>query len=158
MREGVDRVLDGRAAFSQAVIQLIDLARHELQMVAPDFSDWPLAGSEGAAALRAALQRGVRLRVLVADPHWLATRADRFLALHRRHADRSAVRQHPERLRLQEATLLVDRQHAVRKPHPDSRRARLIIAMPSVVEAHADRLATAWDESVDCLPATTLGL
>ena len=117
MREGVDRVLDGRAAFSQAVIQLIDLARHELQMVAPDFSDWPQAGSEGAAALRAALQRGVRLRVLVADS-----------------------------------------QHAVRKPHPDSRRARLIIAMPSVVEAHADRLATAWDESVDCLPATTLGL
>lgn len=158
MREAVDRVLEGREAFSQAVLELVGLARHDLQMVAPDFSDWPLASSAGAAALRAALQRGVRLRMLVADPHWLATRADRFLALHRRYADRSAVRQYPERLRLEEVMLVADRQHTVRKPHPDSRTARLVIAIPSRVEAHADRLAAAWDESVDCLPATTLGL
>jgi phosphatidylserine/phosphatidylglycerophosphate/cardiolipin synthase-like enzyme len=158
VREAVDRGVEGREAFSQAVLELIGLARHELRMVAPDFSDWPLASNAGAAALRAALQRGVRLRMLVADPQWLATRADRFLTLHRRYAAQSAVRQYPERLRLEEATLVADRQHAVRKPHPDSRTARLIIAMPSSVEAHADRLAAAWDESVDCLPATTLGL
>ena len=158
MREPVDRRLEGREAFTQALIEAIGLARHDLQLLAPDFSDWPLATSTGAVALRAALQRGVRLRLLVADPRWLATRADRFLALHRRYAARSAVRQYPERLRLEEATLVADRQHAVLRAHPDSRMARLVIAMPSAVEPHADRLAAAWDESVDCVPATTLGL
>ena len=158
MREPVDELLEGRDAFLRAIIRVIELARHELQLVDPDFSGWPLAGSEGAAALRAALQRGVRLRMLVGDPGWLATHADRFLALHRRHAALSAIRQLPAGLHLEESTLVADRQHLVRRAHPASRRTRLVIAIPSAAEGHAERLAAAWDESAECLPATTLGL
>lgn len=136
----------------------LELARHEVLALDPDFSAWPLSRSDGASALKAALARGARVRLLVRDPGWLATRADRFLALHRAAAGRCAVRQLPDHLRLEESTLVVDRQHLVRKPHPDTLAGRLRIAMPSAAEPHADRLAAAWDESTDCLPASTLGL
>lgn len=158
MKEPQDQPFTGREAFAEAVVAVLDLARHEVLMLDPDFSDWPLARTNGARALAAALTRGVRVRLLVTDPGWLATRADRFLTLHRAAAGRCALRQLPAHLRLEESTLVVDRQHLVRKPHPDALTGRLRIAMPSAAEPHADRLAAAWDESTDCLPATTLGL
>lgn len=158
MKEPQDQPLEGRQAFADAIVATLALARHDVIMLDPDFSAWPIGRSDGAQALRAALTRGARVRLLVADPAWLATRADRFLAVHRAASGRCAIRQLPARLLLRESTLIVDRQHLVRKPHPDAAHGRQSIAMPSAAEPHAERLAAAWDESTDCLPATTLGL
>lgn len=158
MKEPQDQPLEGRQAFADAVVATLALAQHDVLMLDPDFSAWPIARPEGARALRAALSRGARVRMLVADPGWLATRADRFLTVHRAAGGRCAIRRLPDRLLLPESTLIVDRQHLVRKPHADAAAGRLRIAMPSAAEPHAERLAAAWDESTDCLPATTLGL
>jgi hypothetical protein len=158
VREPQDEPVSGRQAFGDAIVGALALARHDVLMLDPDFSGWPLGRADGAQALRAMLSRGVRVRMLLIDPTWLATRADRFLALHRAAAGRCAIRRLPERLLLEESTLVVDRQHLVRRPHPASMNGRMCIAMPSAAEPHAERLAAAWDESSDCLPATTLGL
>jgi hypothetical protein len=158
VKEPQDQPFTGREAFAGAVVAALELARHDVLMLDPDFSAWPLGRTDGARALKAALARNVRVRLLVAAPLWLATRADRFLALHRAAAGRCAIRQLPAHLRLEESTLIVDRQHLVRKPHAHGLSGRLWMAMPSAAEPHSERLSAAWDESTDCLPATTLGL
>ena len=74
---------DDRAAFRTAVLQLLRAARESLLLVDRDFSDWPIESADGESGLREALRAGVRLRLLVLDPEWLARHGARFARLRR---------------------------------------------------------------------------
>ncbi|HPU50275.1 MAG TPA: hypothetical protein PK359_01855 [Burkholderiaceae bacterium] len=158
MKEPVDRSFEGRQAFHQATIEALDCTRHTLVLLDHDFQEWPLNTAEGERALRGALARGARARVMVARPDWLARHGDRFMRVRREYSARIEVREIPETLRIEESILLGDHQHLVRRIHHETLRGRLILASPAQLESNLPRYDALWDESTDCLPATTIGL
>lgn len=158
MREPVDRGFEGRQAFHHATIEALDCTRHDLVLLDHDFREWPLGTAEGERALRGVLARGARVRVMVVKPDWLSRHGDRFMRVRREYSARIMVREIPETLRVEESILLGDHQHLVRRAHPDSLRGRLILASPAQLESQCPRYDAIWEESTDCLPATTIGL
>lgn len=158
MIETAERAFEGRDGFHSAVLEVLGHARREVLMADPDFQAWPLATAAGEQALKQALLRGARLRLLIAKPGWLERHGDRFHRVRRVFADRIALRTVPESLRFNESLLLADRLHLVRRVHPEHLAGRLILANAVQVESRASRLDALWEESADCLPATTLGL
>lgn len=158
MKEPVDRRFEGRHEFHRATIEALDCTRHELLLLDHDFREWPLGTAEGEHALRAVLARGARVRVMVVKPDWLARHGDRFMRVRREFSARIEIREIPETLRLEESILLGDHQHLVRRIHSESLRGRLVLASPSQLESQLPRYDAIWEESTDCLPATTIGL
>jgi hypothetical protein len=149
---------EDRAGFDNAVLALIRRARGSLLLVDRDFSSWPIESSEGEAALREALRSGVRLRLLVRQPEWLARHGARFARLQRTWSDRIACRALPETLRVLDSLAVADRRHAVIRRPPDSVRGLVLTDTPGDAAAAAERSESVWEESEPCLPATTLGL
>lgn len=149
---------DDRAAFRAAVLQVLRAARESLLLVDRDFSDWPIESADGEAALREALRAGVRLRLLVLDPEWLARHGARFARLRRVYGDRIECRTVPGSLRMSDSLVVSDRRHAVRRVPPDAMRGWVLAEMPAEAAAAAERPEAVWEESEPCLPATTLGL
>ena len=158
MKEALERSFEGRQEFHRATIEAMDSTRHDLVLLDHDFREWPLGTAEGERALRAVLARGARVRVMVVKPDWLARHGDRFMRVRRDHSARIDVREIPETLRVEESILLGDHQHLVRRLHHESLRGRLILASPSQLESQLPRYDAIWEESTDCLPATTIGL
>ena len=149
---------EDRAGFEAAVLTLIRRAHSSLLLIDRDFSDWPLESPSGEAALREALRSGVRLRLLVRQPDWLARHGARFARLQRTWSDRIACRALPESLRVLDSLAVADRRHAVIRRPPDSVRGIVLLEMPGEATAAAERGEAVWEESEPCLPASTLGL
>lgn len=149
---------DDRAGFHAAILRLMREARSSLLMVDRDFADWPLESIEGEAVLREALRGGVRLRMLVRDPDWLARHGARFARLRRAWSDRIECRRLPETLRIFESLAVADRRHAVLRRPPERLRGLAMFDAPAQALAAAERPEAAWEESEPCLPPTTLGL
>ncbi len=141
-----------------AVLDALAQCRHRVDLLDARFDDWPLESAQGEAALRALLARGARVRLLLCNTDWLERRAPRLRAVQGGHAAQFAFRQLPDGLRLSDCLLLVDGQHMVRRPHRDAMRGVYVQASPSRCEPYCARFDAAWQESSDCLPATTLGL
>jgi len=158
MKEAEHFTFDDRAGFSAAVLRVLPLCRHAIALVDPDLSDWPFEQRDTADALRAALLRGARLRLLLADPDWLERRGTRFMRLRREHAARIECRAMPTTLHVTESALVADGQHLVRRVFHEGFRGAASIASPSAAEPVRERFDAAWDESEPCLPATVLGL
>ncbi|MCL4746829.1 MAG: hypothetical protein KJZ83_15665 [Burkholderiaceae bacterium] len=158
MREAITTPFRHRSEMRDAVIDALAQCRHRADLLDARFDDWPLESAQGEAALRALLARGARVRLLLTNAEWLERRAARLRGLRREHAAQVAIRQLPEGLRLFDCLLLVDGQHMVRRPHRDAMRGVYVQASPSRCEPYCARFEAAWQESCDCLPATTLGL
>ena len=158
MKEPEDFSFEDRAGFHAAVLHALAACRHEVMLVDPDLRAWPFESAPGERALQDALRRGVRFRVLLGDTGWVERQSTRFMRTRRNHDAAIACRRLPPGLRLDDSVLLGDRQHLLRRAHPDGYRGRCIIASPSQVEAMRQRLDAAWDESETALPSTVLGL
>jgi len=149
-----------RGEFVEAVLTAIASTRKSLVLVDRDFSDWPIATSEGIEVLRTFLlgSPDAGIRVIVGNPDWLEREAPRFMHLRRQFASAIDCRRMPERLQVDDGGVIGDRRHAARRAHHDFFRGRLTLNDPGVVEPLAARLDDLWDESAPCLPVTTLGL
>lgn len=158
MRAAETIPFDGRTQFHDAVLRALQTCRHAVLILDPSLADWPFESAEGATALRSAVARGARLRILLRESDWIERHGDRLRRLSREFPSRVEIRKLPENLHLVECLLVGDRQHTVRRAHADSMRGTAVLASPGEAEAPADRFETAWQESVPCLPATTLGL
>lgn len=149
---------EGAQGFREAVLRVIQAARVSLLLVDRDFSEWPLESAAGESALREALHRGVRLRLLLRDPQWLDRRGARFARLRRRFSHAIECRALPETMELSDSFAAADRTHIVRRVPPDAMRGAALRDMPAEVSSATDRAEAAWDESELVLPPTTLGL
>lgn len=158
MREPVDRLFEGRIAFHGAVIEALNASRRELVLVDHDFQSWPLGTAAGEQALRGALKRGAQVKVMPVKSAWLERHGDRFMRLRRDFAAQVSVREIPETLRVDESVLLGDGQHLVRRVHHEALAGRLVLGVPSELELLMPHYQQVWDESIECLPATTLGI
>lgn len=158
MRASSQTGFEDRAGFHAAVLQALDCCRRSIMVADRDLSGWPFESAAGEAALRAALHRGARMRVLLHDCGWLERHGSRFMRVRRAAADRIECRLLPDTLRIDDCALLGDRQHLVHRAHPDTLAGRCAIAMPALLENLQARLEAAWEESAPCLPSTILGL
>jgi hypothetical protein len=149
---------DGRDEFRAAALRMIGETRHALLLLDHSLEDWPIESEAGEQAVRAALARGARIRILLGRTEWAERHAHRLLRVRRDHSARVEIRLLPPGLRLLESLLVVDRQHVLRRAHPDTLRGSAVFATPSQAEAPGERFEAAWQESTPCLPATTLGL
>jgi hypothetical protein len=149
---------DGRGEFHAAALRLFGETRHTLVLLDRKLEDWPIESAAGEQALRSALVRGARLRILLGQTEWVERHAHRLLRLRRDFSERLDIRMLPPGLRLEESLLVVDRQHVLRRAHSETLRGSAVLATPSQAEAPGERFESAWQESIPCLPATTLGL
>lgn len=158
MRATETIAFDGRAQFHAALIRTIAECRHSMLVLDRSLQDWPLETAHGARALEAALARGVRMRILLADTDWVERNGERMRRLRRTFSARVDIRRVPAGLPVTESLLVGDRQHTLRRAHHDTTCGSCVLASPSEAEAPAGRFESLWDESEPCLPATTLGL
>ena len=152
--------IDGRSAFHEGVLQVLAAAQRTLLLIDPDFECWPLASRAAEDALRAALLRGVSLKLLVRQPDWLEREAMRFMRLRRTFAHQIECRQIPATHRDEDSAIIADHRHLVARAAPLSPSCVGHGAFDAPAQAReiTDRYQHAWDEAEPCLPATTLGL
>ncbi|GAA4410408.1 hypothetical protein [Quisquiliibacterium transsilvanicum] len=158
MRQAEHILLEGREAFGDALLKVLACCRREIMLVDRDLQAWPFETPENDRALVAALRRGARLRVLVADAAWLERHGTRFMRTRRVFDGRIECRRLSPALRVDESALLGDRQHLLRRLPGERLRGRCAIASPTEAEPLAARLDAAWEECDPCLPSTVLGL
>lgn len=147
-----------RAGFAAAVLRVLRPAHRSIAIVDRDLQGWPFETLEGDAVLRAALRRGARLRLLVAQPAWLESNGTRFMRARRDFAEWIECRTYPATLRIEESALVVDGRHLARRPNQENSNGSCVLDAPSAAGPVCERFDAAWDESVPCLQATTLGL
>ncbi len=158
MRATETIAFDGRTQFHAVVLRALETCRHSVLIVDRSLEDWPLESAEGARVLRAALGRGASLRILLRETDWVERHASRLQRLRREFSARVEIRRLPDNLHVVECLLIGDRQHTVRRAHWDAMHGSCVLASPNEADAPTDRFESAWQESVPCLPATTLGL
>jgi hypothetical protein len=157
-----------RREFESSLTKVVLLARHQIIMYDQNFKDWPIERKEFFEMLSQALirikdapQQGAPaspLTMLVRETEWLEKRAPRWGKIRRTYPSLVTVKQVPAEFTSSECVIIVDRQHAVIRPHKDSFRAKTIIAQPSEVENRLAKLHQLAELSSVCLPTTTLGL
>ena len=103
--------------------------------------------------------RNARLRILLHDAAPVPVNCPRLCTLMRRFSDAMAIWQTTEAARSADDPLLVvDRQHALRRPHHASSRSVLITDDPIAVRPLHERLAQIHEASVPAVASTVLGL
>ena len=158
MREPRHFLFEGREAFGNALLEVLACCRREILLVDRDLQAWPFETPDADRALVAALRRGARLRLLVADAGWLERHGTRFMRTRRVFDGRIECRRLSPSLRMDDSALVGDGQHVLRRLPGERLRGRCTIATPAEAEPLAARLDAAWDECSPCLPSTVLGL
>lgn len=103
--------------------------------------------------------RNARLRILLHDAGTVPANCPRLCTLMRRFSDAMAIWQTTEAARsAADPLLVVDGQHALRRPHHASSRSVLIMDDPIAVQPLHERLAQIHDASVPAVASTVLGL
>ena len=103
--------------------------------------------------------RNARLRILLHDAGTVPVNCPRLCALMRRFSDAMSIWQTTQPARsAADPLLVVDAQHALRRPHHASSRSVLIMDDPIAVRPLHDRLAQIHDASIPAVASTVLGL
>jgi hypothetical protein len=147
-----------RAEFSDLVLHALQRSRHTILLIDPTLADWPLDTRVQAQALREAISRGARLRVLLRKTDWLERNAPRLARLRRDFSARVEFRRLPAMLRLVDSVMVCDAVHTIRRVHADLIKGSAFFDEPRQANTPTERFESAWPESEPCLPATTLGL
>jgi hypothetical protein len=156
-----DVVLDTVAAQVAAIDELVDLARHRLQIFDVDLSQGGWQSAARAGKLAAFLRRSVRPRIdlIVHDTRWLETTCPRLLALQRLHAEAITVyRTGPEARSAMDPLIIADGRHFLHRFHIDHPRAAFAIEQPQLARSLLTRFEQIWATGEPGLSATVLGL
>lgn len=159
MQESESRLFGFRVEFQACVAELIGRTRLSLAVSDHDLSDWALERLETIAQIERILSTPQgSVRILVTDTEFLEKRAPRLLALRQHHSAALAFRQVPGSLATSEGLMLGDTGHVLRRAHHGAWRGRASFAMVTEAEPWRHKFDALWNESLDCLAATTLGL
>lgn len=153
--------LDTVAAQSAAIDELIDLARHRLQVFDIDLSEGGWQSEQRASSLSAFLRRDrkARLEMIVHDTRWLEMSCTRLLALLRLHSHAVTVyRTGSEARNAMDPLLIADGRHFLHRFHIDQPRAAFAVEQPQLARPLVMRFEQIWATGEPGLSATVLGL
>jgi hypothetical protein len=146
---------------SDAIDELVSLARHSIRVFDRDLSEGGWNSPKRAEALSAFLRRSrtSKLDVIVHDTRWLESSCPRVLALLRAFGDRVTIyKTGPEAQGAADPLVLVDGRHFLHRFHSDQPRASLVIESPQLAGPLVSRFDEIWATGEPGLTGTVLGL
>ena len=152
---------DSAQDFQEAVDRLLAQPGRELRIFDPDGSALRLKDSPRIASLERflAASRTRRLYMVVHDTDHLTRFCPRLLGLLRRYAHAMQINRTQEHIReLQDAFLVLDTQHYVRRPVASFYRGAIGLGDETEALAMRQRFQEIWDASFPGVSATTAGL
>lgn len=151
----------GSAAFADAALDVVGVARHELALVSVDL-DRRLFGTEAfTQRLRGFIlaHRRARLRVLVHDPAAAVRNSIRLVEFGRLLSSRVEFRALPdERRKLREEYLIADERALLYRSSPEQIEAKHYPDAPMVARSHLREFEALWNESTVAREMSVLGL
>ena len=147
------------AEFETHFLACVAQSNATLSLFDPNFSVFPLGGSEADSALRAFLGRGGHLQLAMHQTELIARQYPRFLRLLKDYSHRIECRVTNRQLRtLTDSFCIGDGIHLVRRFHSDHMRGEAVFGAPCATEISRERFIGIWAESLPGLHATTTGL
>ncbi len=156
-----EATLDTLAAQAAAIDELIDLARHRLQIFDVDLAQCGWQTPARAERLAAFVRRAAhpRIDVIVHDTRWLETSCPRILALLKLHSGAITVyRTGPEARSAMDPLVIADGRHFVHRFHADQPRAAFAVEQPQLARPLVTRFEQIWATGEPGLAPTVLGL
>ncbi len=151
----------GSAAFADAALEVVGVARHHLALVSVDL-DRRLFGTEAfTERLRGFIlaHRRARLRVLVHDPAAAVRNSIRLVEFGRLLSSRIEFRAVPEdRRKLREEFLIADERALLYRSSPEQLEAKHYADAPMVARSHLREFEALWHEAVVARELSSLGL
>ena len=148
-------------AFQQAIDRLLEQSGRELRIFDPDLSGLRLNLPDRVSRLQRFLigSRTRRLCIAIHDTGYVAKYCPRMLDLVARYAHAIQIQQTDEEIReLQDAFLVLDANHYVRRPVARFWRGAIGIGDESEALAMRSRFLEIWAASYPAVSPTTLGL
>ena len=161
MADAVYERFDTVEGFQAAVDRLLAQPGRELRIFDPDTAALRLNDPERAGALERFLQasRTRRLYIVLHEPRHLQQHCPRMMGLLARYSHAIQVnRTHEEIRELQDAFLVLDSVHYVRRPVAAAFRGALGLSDETEALAMRGRFNEIWAASFPAVSATTLGL
>ena len=152
---------DSAAGFQDAVDRLLAQPGRELRIFDPDGAALRLNDSSRIAGLEGflAASRTRRLYMVVHDTDHLTRQCPRLLALLARYSHAMQINRTQEHIReLQDAFLVLDSQHYVRRPNASFYRGALGLGDETEALAMRSRFMEIWDASFPGVSSSTVGL
>ena len=152
---------DSRAAFQAAVDRLLAEPARELRIFDPDAQALELNQAARIESLERFLQRSRtnRLYLVLHDPQHLQTRCPRMMSLLARFSHAIQInRTHEEIAQLQDAFLVLDSAHYVRRPVAAFFRGAIGLSDETEALAMRGRFDEIWAASYPAVSGTTAGL
>jgi DNA-binding LacI/PurR family transcriptional regulator len=152
---------DSEAGFQEAVDRLFGQAGRELRIFDPDLEALKLNAPARIEALEGFLRASRTRRVYLAlhDPSHLTRHCPRMMSLLARYSHAIEVRRTHEEIReLQDAFLVLDAAHYVRRPVARFFRGGFGLNDENEGQAMRGRFVEIWSASFPAVSATTLGL
>ncbi len=156
-----EAVLDTVAAQSVAIDEIIDLARHRLQVFDVDLSQCGWQTPARAERLAAYLRRDAhpRIELIVHDTRWLEVSCPRLLALQRLYSGAVTIyRTGVEARGAMDPLLIADGRHFLHRFHFGQSRAAFGLEQPQLARPLVTRFEEIWATGEPGLSATVLGL
>jgi hypothetical protein len=152
---------DTNAGFQQAVSRLLAQPGRELRVFDPDGASLRLNDPARVAELERFLlaSRTRRLYLVLHDTEHLTRKCPRMMSLLGRFTHAVQINRTQEQIRdLQDAFLVLDSQHYVRRPVATFFRGAIGLGDESEGQAMRQRFAEIWDQSFPAVSSTTVGL
>jgi hypothetical protein len=147
--------------FQEAVAQLLEQPGRELRIFDPDFSGLKPNSPARIAQLEKFLQvsRTRRIYVVVHDTDLITRKSPRLMGLLARYSHMMQInRSHDEIRNIQDAFLVLDAAHYVRRPSASFYRGAIGLNDDVEAQAMRSRFAEIWSASFPGVSSTTAGL
>lgn len=157
----IEEAFDTRAAYLQAVLDVVASARQEICIFDPSLAQLELDSQSRSAAFAGFLagSRERQARIVLHDLEHLVRHSPRTMGLLRRFSHSLVIRQTPDSLRhLADAFVLADRSSGVIRFHKDFFRGKMLLQDPEGLHDWQQRFEALWLESLPGVSATHLGL
>jgi hypothetical protein len=151
----------GSAAFAEAALQVVGVARHELSLLSVDLERNLFGTDTFTQHLRNFIlaHRRARLRVLVHDPVAAVRNSIRLVEFGRLLSSRIEFRAMPEeRRKRREEFLIADERALLYRSSPDQLEAKHYPDAPMVARSHLREFEALWQESTVAREMSSLGI
>lgn len=155
------RRFEGEAEFQQAVDRLLEQPARELRIFDPDLSSLRLGSPARIAQLDRFLRfsRTRRIYIVVHHTDLLTRRSPRMMGLLKLFTHAIQINQTHEEIRsLQDAFMVMDAQHYLRRPVADHFRGAFALHDDTEALGMRSRFAEIWSASYPGVSSTTVGL
>ena len=152
---------EGEGEFQQAVDRLLEQPGRELRIFDPDLSSLRLNSPARIAQLEKFLRfsRTRRIYIVVHQTDTLVRRSPRMMGLLKLFTHAIQINQTHEEIRsLQDAFMVLDSQHYLRRPVADFFRGAIAVNDETEAQAMRSRFQEIWSSSFPGVSSATLGL